>query len=132
MLSGSTSAAEDARMPVDLPAMMRQHMLANMRDHLKALNEIQAALAARQFDHAADIAEQRLGMTSMVAHGSAHMAPFMPQKMREIGSAMHHAASRFALVATEPASGDHVARSLAALVPVSERCVACHAAFRLK
>ena len=119
-------------MPVELPVMMREHMLANMRDHLNALHEIQAALAARQFDEAADVAEQRLGMTSMVAHGAAHMAPFMPEKMREIGTAMHHAASRFALVAREPATDDHVARTLAALAPVSERCVACHAAFRLK
>jgi len=34
-----------------------------MRDHLLAVFEIQSALAAGQYDRAADIAERRLGMT---------------------------------------------------------------------
>jgi hypothetical protein len=125
-------AADDTRQAVELPAMMRDHMRANMRDHLAALHDIQAALAANRFDSAADIAEQRLGMTSMAAHGASHMAPFMPAGMQEIGTALHHAASRFALVATEPADGEHLARTIDSLAQVSAQCVTCHAAYRLK
>jgi cytochrome c556 len=131
LLSGA-AAADDARQRVEFPAMMQEHMLGNMRDHLAALHEIQVSLAARQYDRAADIAEQRLGMTSMAAHGASHMAAFMPKEMQEIGTAMHHAASRFALAATEPAAGEHLARTLDALAEVSAQCVACHAAYRLK
>ena len=46
---GNAGAAEkDARQKVKLPSQMRAHMLGNMRDHLQALSEIQAALAAKQ------------------------------------------------------------------------------------
>ena len=75
-------AGEDDRQAVDLPPMMRQHMLSNMRDHLTALSEIQAALGQGQFDQAAQIAETRIGMSSLVAHHAAHMAPYMPKGMQ--------------------------------------------------
>ncbi|MFO7653173.1 MAG: hypothetical protein R6X25_05050 [Candidatus Krumholzibacteriia bacterium] len=55
---------------VELPDQLRLHMLANMRDHLLALQQIQAALASEEFDQAAQIAEQRLGMTSLERHGA--------------------------------------------------------------
>ena len=41
--------AADTRQHVEMPAPMRNHMLANMRDHLAALGDIQAALAAGRF-----------------------------------------------------------------------------------
>jgi len=86
----------DPRTLVDMPAPMRQHMLGNMRDHLLALAQIQQALGRGAYDQAADIAEQRIGMSSLAAHGAAHMAPLMPQPMQDIGTQMHRAASRFA------------------------------------
>ena len=103
-------------------------MLANMRDHLAALNEIVAYLATGELDLASDVAEQRLGMTSLESHGAAHMAKVMPQTMREIGTRMHRAASQFALRAEE---GD-LAAALEALPPVTSACVACHAAFKVQ
>ena len=99
-VTGSTSAAEkDPRQKVKLPPQMRMHMhmhmLGNMRDHLQALSEIQAALPTKQLDRAADIAETRIGMTSLTSHGAAHMAQYMPKGMQDIGTEMHHAASCF-------------------------------------
>lgn len=107
--------------------MMKAHMLGNMRDHLQAVSEIQAALAKGQLDKAGDIAEARIGMSSLVAHDAAHMAPFMPKGMQEIGSEMHHAASRFAMIASE---GD-LPKALDALSKVTEQCVACHMNYRV-
>jgi hypothetical protein len=98
-----------------------------MRDHLQAINEIQAALARGEFDKAADIAEARIGMSSLIAHDASHMAPFMPKGMQDIGTEMHHAASRFAMTAME---GD-LSRSLDALSKVTEQCVACHMSYRV-
>jgi cytochrome c556 len=123
-----TCAAEpDARTLVKMPEMMKAHLLGNMRDHLVTLHDIQAALAKGKLDQAGEIAETRLGMSSLDAHGAAHMAPFMPKGMQAIGTEMHHAASRFAMTASE---GD-LSRSLAALSRVTEQCVACHMTYRV-
>ena len=120
--------AGDARVPVELPPMMQQHMLANMRDHLETLDALLGHLATGELDAAADLAEQRLGMSSLDDHGAAHMAQFMPEGMRAAGTAMHRAASRFARVAEE---GDRD-RALAALREVSAACVACHRGYRIR
>src|SRR4030065_1916540 len=42
--------AADPRQLVGMPAPMREHVLANMRDHLVAMGEIQAALAAGKYN----------------------------------------------------------------------------------
>jgi hypothetical protein len=125
---GHASTADvNAREMVPLPDMMRQHMLGNLRDHLAALQEIQSALARGDFDRAGEIAEQRIGMSSLVAHHAAQMAPYTPEGMRAIGTEMEHAASRFAMTAQE---GD-LARALEGLSKVTEQCVACHSAYRV-
>jgi hypothetical protein len=121
-------AAGDARALVELPEMMQRHMLANMRDHLAAIDEILGYLGRGETDRAAETAENRLGMSSLQAHGAGHMAQFMPAGMREIGTSMHRAASRFALVAEE---GD-AAGAYRALTDVTSACVACHSAYRIR
>jgi hypothetical protein len=131
LLLVANSRADDVREPVTMPPMMQAHMRANMRDHLAAISEIQSALAAGQYDHAADIAEQRLGMTSLELHGARHMAALMPAGMQAIGTAMHQAASRFARVAEEAPVSGGLSRALDALAEVSRQCVACHANYRL-
>jgi hypothetical protein len=125
-------AAEDSRVAVEMPDMMKSHMLANMRDHLLTLGNIQSALATGKYDTAADLAEKRLGMTSLESHGASHMAGFMPKGMQETGNNMHRAASRFAVVAQETAVDRNLSRALGALSEVTKQCVACHAAYRLK
>lgn len=123
--------AADPRQPVEMPAPMREHMLANMRDHLLALAEIQTALAGGKFDQAADIAEQRIGMSSLERHGAAHMAAVMPRPMQDIGTAMHRAASRFARTAQEAPVQGGLPRTLEALAELTRQCVTCHAGYRL-
>ncbi len=127
-----TNAEEDNRQIVDLPLMMQQHMLANMRDHLVALTEIQQALSQDEFDQAANIAEKRLGMSSLRTHGGKHRAKYMPAAMRKIGIAMHQAASRFSLAAQEAAVTDDFKAVLGAMSQISLQCVACHTSFRLR
>ena len=128
LIATSAGGAGDTRVPVELPPMMQQHMLANMRDHLETLDALLGHLAKDELDAAADLAEQRLGMSSLDDHGAAHMAQFMPEGMRAAGTAMHRAASRFARVAVE---GDRD-RALAALREVSAACVACHRGYRIR
>lgn len=132
MLAVPVWAADDPRVAVEMPDMMKSHMLANMRDHLLTLSEIQSALAIGAYDIAADLAEKRLGMTSLESHGASHMAGFMPKGMQDIGNAMHRAASRFAVAAQEAQVTRDLPRVLGALSGVTQQCVACHAGYRLK
>jgi hypothetical protein len=121
----------DARQLVKFPEPMRLHTITSMRDHLLALQEIDVALSKSEFDSAARIAEQRLGMSSLEQHGAAHIAPFMPQAMQDIGTQMHRSASRFAVEAQNASVSNDVRPALAALGNVMQQCVACHAAYRL-
>lgn len=125
-------AAKDARQLVKFPAEMREHTLANMRDHLLALAQIQESLANGQHDRAADIAEQRLGMSSLKLHGAHDVARFMPPAMQEAGTAMHRAASQFATAAKDASVTGDFKSLLGALARVNHTCVACHASFRLQ
>ena len=108
--------------------MMQEHLLANMRDHLVAINEILIYLADDKLDEAADVAESRLGMSSLKLHGAIHMAKLMPAGMQQMGTSMHRAASRFALKAEE---GD-VSSAYSVLTEVTSACVACHSNYRIR
>ena len=130
-MAAPVTGTADARQLVKFPEPMRLHTITSMRDHLLALQEIDVALSQNAFDKAASIAEQRLGMSSLELHGAAHIAPFMPQGMQDIGTQMHHAASRFAIEAQNASVGNDVRPALAALGTVMQQCVACHAAYRL-
>lgn len=121
----------DGREPVKFPAPMRLHIITSMRDHLLALQEIDVALSKSDFDNAARIAEQRLGMSSLGLHGAHDIAPYMPQGMQDIGTQMHRSASRFAVEAQNASVDNDVRPALAALGMVMQQCVACHATYRL-
>jgi len=133
-MSGAAQA-QDARELVRLPGPMQEHMLANMRDHLVTLNAIVGDVADGKFDEAAKLAEERLGMSSLGLHGAAHMAPLMPQPMQDLGTAMHHAASRLAIVLQDTS----VSPSLETMRDVSRSlnevmtaCVTCHSHYRIR
>ena len=130
-IAAPAAGQADARQLVKFPEPMRLHTITSMRDHLLALQEIDLALSKNDFDNAARIAEQRLGMSSLELHGAAHIAPFMPQGMQDIGTQMHRSASRFAIEAQNASVGNDVRPALAALGTVMQQCVACHAAYRL-
>jgi len=123
--------ADDGRVTVELPEMMREHMLSNMRDHLLALEQITRFLAAQQYDEAADVAESRLGMSSLELHGASHMGKFMPKEMGAIGTNMHRAASRFALAAKDAEIEGGLNKAFAALSEVMQQCVACHSGYKV-
>jgi hypothetical protein len=125
----------DGREFVRLPPPMQEHMLGNMRDHLATLNGMLGHIAEGRLDEAAKLAERRLGMSSLGFHDAAHMAPFMPQPMQDLGTSMHRAASRLAItlqdasVAPTPAAMADVTRGLH---EVTTACTACHASFRIR
>lgn len=126
--SNALFAKEDTRELVKFPEMMQHHMLSNMRDHLQSLNEILENMSNDNMNKAADIAEYRLGMSSLTLHGASHIKKFMPEGMAKIGTNMHKAASHFALKVEE---GDLPA-ALKSLSKVTASCIACHSGYRIR
>jgi hypothetical protein len=129
---GSTPSTDDTREFVSFPTELRDHTLANMRDHLLALQEIQEYLAREDYTAAAKIAEERLGMSSLALHGAHEVAKYMPPGMQDAGGGMHRAASRFAIEAQNSAVTGEIKPTIAALATVTAQCVGCHAGYRLK
>ncbi|MCP4937167.1 MAG: hypothetical protein GY927_23905 [bacterium] len=131
----SSIASQDNRQMVELPKMMQEHMLANMRDHLVALNEMLGELAQGDIDKASVIAEKRLGMSSMSLHGAAHLGKFMPKEMGVIGTNMHRAASQFVIIAKnaelEPSKKSQ-RKIYKALQEITANCNACHQGYRIR
>jgi len=126
LLAGSAMA--DERELVTLPSIMQEHMLTNMRDHLETIDTLLGQLASGEMDAASDLAESRLGMSSLTLHGASHLARFMPEPMQAFGTMMHRASSRFARTAEE---GEPLA-AYRALGEITAACVACHAAYRIR
>jgi hypothetical protein len=126
-----TADANDARQLVQLPEKMRVHLLRNMRDHLKALEEITRHLATGHYEQASGIAENRLGLSSLDAHGASHMAEYFPPGMAQTGVNMHRAASRFAIAARDAELEGSLETANSALSEVIAQCVACHENYRV-
>lgn len=135
LLAATTStsiANNDTRQLVHYPEQMKAHTLMNMRDHLLTLQKIQYYLANEQYDQAAEIAEQRLGMTAMKLHGAKEASRFMPEGMQLAGTAMHHGASRFAQASINASVTGDLSGALNALSEMTASCVSCHAGYRLQ
>ena len=124
------SSGTDPRQLVEMPDQARKLMREDMLDHLSALNEIIAHLAANDLAAAADVAETRMGRSSMGKHRGTGKGPgrYMPPEMRNIGWGMHEAASEFSQLARK---GD-LERAYGALQKVTGSCVACHYTYRAK
>jgi hypothetical protein len=126
--SSVVNAEEDTRQYVAFPVELQQKMMANMRDHMAALNEILEDMANNELDKAADVAEQRLGLSARRAHDTGSLAKYMPPGMRQAGYNMHSAASRFAEIAKK---GD-AESAYEALPEVTGACVECHAGYKIR
>lgn len=145
----------DQREILNFPPEMQTNFLANMRDHLQTLNEVLQAMAGGDYAGASRVAAERLGLDSPSAAGckpsdkpaaapaaqskpaasmsmDEMMALYMPEAMRGVGLAMHTSASEFATAAAQAATTKDNAAVLAALSRVTENCVACHSAYRLR
>jgi hypothetical protein len=83
-------------------------------------------------DMAAKIAEERLAMSSLGLHGAAEVSKYMPQGMQDAGTAMHRAASRFAVTAQDTGVTGDLKPAFTGLAEITAECAGCHAGYRLK
>lgn len=129
-ISADDPDSGDPRQLVSMPDRARQLMQDEMLDNLSVLNEILGHLASDNLDAAADVAETRMGKSSMGKHQGTGMGPgrFMPFEMRKIGRSLHFAATDFAQVARQ---GDKKG-AYAALQKITTACVMCHYSYRTR
>jgi len=128
--TATNSPGGDHRQLVSMPGETSQLMRKDMLDHLSALNEIIGLLAENNLDSAADVAETRMGKSSMGKHRATGMGPgrFMPLEMRNIGWAMHESATELSQEAKE----GNLKGAYSALQNVTASCVACHYSYRTR
>ena len=128
--SATSSPDSDQRQLVSMPDEANQLMRKDMLDHLSALNEIIGLLAENNLDAAADVAEIRMGKSSMGKHRATGMGPgrFMPLEMRDIGWGMHESATELSDAAKE----GNLKGAYSALQKVTTACVACHYSYRTR
>lgn len=126
--TATNSPDSDHRQLVSMPNEARQLMRKDMLDHLSALNEIIGLLAENNLDAAADVAETRMGKSSMGKHRATGMGPgrFMPLEMRNIGWGMHESATELSQMAKE----GNLQGAYSALQKITGSCVACHYSYR--
>jgi len=121
---GTAAMSLDARAPVPLTAMMAEHQKRNMRDHLAAVQEIVAALAADDLDGVAEAA-RRIGSSDTMAAMCDHMGAGAPG-FTEMALGFHRTADTIG----EAARRDDAKGALRALGDTLRTCVGCHAAYR--
>lgn len=114
----------DSRTPLPLTEMMATHQKQEMRDHLRVVQEITAALATDDFDAIARSAA-RIGWSAQEAMMCKHMGAGAPG-FAEMGEHFHKTADTIALAAKRH---DH-AGVAAALGATLQTCVTCHDTFR--
>jgi len=130
-LCATLSAAEkqqDTRELVSMPEEIQHEIVANMRDHLNILNQILIHLANDEMDEAAELAEYKLGMSSMGKGHGGERRKYMPEGMRSFGQNLHRSASRFSRKAEE---GD-LEQAIKSLSEMTSVCTACHASYRIR
>jgi hypothetical protein len=125
------AAGTDERQLVEFPAPAYYATLQSMRDHLRAINQIQGFLAAENFEAAADAAEKGLGQGHQHGEHGNHAARFMPVEMRQLGASMHKAANDLSLSLRNVAVSNDLKPVFTQLHKVTNACVACHDQFRL-
>lgn len=122
--AGAGLPASDPRTPLPLTAMMAAHQLQEMRDHLAAVQEIVAALAADDLAGVAKAA-RRIGYSDSMAQRCIHMGAAAPG-FAGVALGFHRSADAIADAALR---GDGKAAT-AALAATLSTCVGCHAAYR--
>lgn len=114
----------DSRKPVKLNAMMAKHQLANMREHLNAVQEIIAAMSDRNFQ-GMKTASQKLATTPQMAMMCEHMGQMTPG-FTQMGMALHTEADKLVVLADKKDYNGFVKQ----LSVTTKTCTSCHAQFK--
>lgn len=113
----------DTRTSLGLSPQMKQHQLANMREHVAAIRSIVGLMAESRFEEAAGIAHAKLGLTPEM---QKMCAMFGNDAFKSLGLAFHKSGDDLG----DALQTRDVNASLRALHKTMDYCVTCHATFR--
>lgn len=124
---GAAAPEADRRTAIVVPAPAGRTVLAEMRQMLEALNGVLEASAP--YDRAAVREAALSGGTRIAVDMDPAMARRLPKAFVRLGSSTHEDFDALAEVVGEGAPRDTVLTRLSAL---TDKCVSCHAAYRLE
>lgn len=123
MMHHKATDSKDTRVQLNVPDMMKEHQKTMMREHLKAVNEIVAGLAANDFELVAQTAHKKLGLTDEMRN---MCSMFGNQEFEKIGLEFHTKADELGNVAKTK----DLNKTLLALDTMLKRCNQCHSMFK--
>jgi len=113
----------DKRVSLGLPQFAKNRQLANMREHLEAINDIVKLIALGKFNKASNIANKKLGLTDAMLK---ECKKFDREDFKSLGFAFHKSANKLAKILKKK----DTKQSLVALSNTLGYCISCHATFR--
>ncbi len=116
-------SGEDGRISLGLSPAMKQHQLANMRNHVEAVQSIIGLLSEGDFDKASEIAYSKLGLTEEM---KKMCNSFENETFKNLGLAFHKSGDALG----DTLRTKDLTNSLGALHTTMTYCVQCHATFR--
>ena len=126
---------KDTRTLIELPTDIEAKMLVNMRDHIRALDDIIHSVEVGDYEKAEGIAESRLGWSSLVRQGDQEVADHWPEPMQAMANKMYDAGSNFVIVAQNASvedSKESYKKVISALGQMTSACRSCHEVYRLR
>lgn len=133
--SASAGEVQDSRQLIKLPKNIESKMLINMRDHIAALDDVIAAVQAEEFDKAGQIAESRLGWSSLVRRGDQDVTKHWAAPMQKMADAMYRASSNFVIIAQNASviqTKESYVEVIGAIQKITSACRGCHGVFRVR
>jgi hypothetical protein len=125
----------DVRTLVKLPSDIENKLLFNMRDHIRALDDIIHFVQSGKYEDAERIAESRLGWSSLVRQGDQEVADHWPEPMQAMANQMYEAGSNFVIISQNASvedSKESYKNVIAALGKMTSACRSCHETYRLR
>jgi len=123
MMHQGTTGANDKRVSLGIGPQQKQHQLANMRSHLKAVQDIIGMISESRFDEASNVAHEKLGLTPEMRQ-MCNM--FENEDFKAMGLAFHQSADALG----DTLKSKNLNQSLRALHTTMNYCIQCHAAYR--
>lgn len=114
----------DKRIPVPLLPHMALHQKQNMREHLEAIQEITAGLAAKDFGRIASAAS-KMGYTPEMSRMCQHMGAGA-EGFSDRAITFHRSADEIAVAARE----NDLNAVINKMAPTLAQCTSCHATFK--
>lgn len=125
-ISGSTSVSTDNRLAVHLSPSEKDIVLGEMRAVLTALNATLKALGKEDFKESS-IAAKKAGAGMAVDINPVLMAK-LPLEFKKLGMSMHGDFDKFS---SDLDKGMTQKEAVARMGEITNKCVACHATYRL-